>query len=45
MTKTAEERLQNVGGGSFQKKLNESANELNNSSYMGSETKTSLKKE
>ena len=44
MTKTAEQRLQNVWGGSFErrKKLNESANELNNSSNMGSETKTVL---
>ena len=43
MTKTEEERLQNVGGGSFVKKnLNESVNELDNSSNMGSETKTAL---
>ena len=44
MTKTAEERLQNVGDGSFVKKknLNESANALNNSSDMGSETKNSI---
>ena len=45
MTKTAEQRLQNVWGGSFErrkKNLNESANELNNSSNMGSETKTVL---
>ena len=43
ITKTAEERLQNVGGGSFVKKnLNESVNELDNSSNMGSETKTAL---
>ena len=43
MTKTAEERLQNVGGGSFvKKKLDESTNELDNSSNMSSETKTAL---
>ena len=43
MTKTVEERLQNVDSGSFVKKnLNKSANELNNSSNMGSETKTAL---
>ena len=42
MTKTAEERLQNVGGGSFVKKKLESTNELDNSSNMSSETKTAL---